>query len=187
MEHIENYFNLPDRCYANAFIPKKAFSDNPEVNMTSSEKEILKEHVKTIYLLYSVTPDSTGIPVYEDDCRRYKVIQITKVKLKNEKHSEKVCQIIQKYVDTPMVILAEHESSIRFNLGIKRIHKTTKASLVLEEMLYTEWINTEELTEKDLSFLESLDVRRKDTSNLGQVFDGIASSINRSEEHTSEL
>lgn len=178
MEQIESYFNLPERCYANTFIPKKAFIENPEFNMTSVEKDVLKESVKNIYALYSVTPDSTGIPAYEDEDVRYKAIQITKVKLKDEKRSEKVCQIIQKYVHTPMLLLVEHEEHIRFNVGIKRVHKTTKEHLVVEEMLYTDWMNTEELTPKDIGFLESLDVRKKTTTNLAKVFEGIVGSIN---------
>lgn len=178
MEQIERYFNLPERCYANTFIPKKAFIENPEFNMTSAEKNILKEQVKNIYALYSLTPESTGIPAYEDEEVRYKAIQITKVKLKDESHSEKVCQIIQKYVHTPMIILIEHEAYIRFNLAMKRIHKTTRELLVIGDMIYTDWINTEELTEKDRDFLESLDVRKNSISNLEKVFKGIASSIN---------
>ncbi len=178
MKELETYFNLPDRCYANTFIPKKAFIENPEFNMTSAEKNILKEQVKNIYALYSVTPDNTSIPAYEDEEVRYKVIQVIKVRLKSEKQSEKVCQIIQKYVHTPLIIIIEYEVYIRFNLALKRIHKTNNELLVVEDMLYTDWINTEELAEKDQSFLESLDVRKKSTTNLLKVFEGIASSIN---------
>lgn len=63
-------------------------------------------------------------------------------------------------------------------LAIKKINKVEREKLSIEEMIYTEWINLKELSEKEICFLESLNITKLSTNNLFKLYEGYINSIN---------
>ncbi len=178
MYTLEQYLNLPKSCFVNAKMPKKAFTDNPEFDLRKEEKEILKEYVDSIKLQYSLKPNILNIPAYEDEEVRYEEIEIIKVKVNEESKEDKVCNIIQKYIPYPILIVIEYDEFIKFNISIKKINKVEREKLAIEEMIYTDWINLNELTQKESDFLKSLNISKISTSNLFKIYEGFINSIN---------
>lgn len=177
MENINEYLGLPKSSLVSARIPKKAFIDNPEFELKKEEKVILKEEIDSIYFEYSLKPVILNIPKYEDDNVRYEEIEILKVKISNENKCNKVCELLQKYIQYPMLIIVEHDNFIRINTAIKKINKVDNSKLIIDEMIYTDWINKNELTEKEMSFLKSLSISNFNTNNLFSVYEGYISCI----------
>lgn len=178
MSIIEEYMNLPKSCYINARVPKKTFLENPEFDLKKEEKDILKEVVESIYWEYSLKPSILNIPSFEDDEIRIEEIEIMHVGINDKAKGEKVCSLIQKYIPYPLVIMIQCEENIKFNISIKKINKVEKSKLVIEHMIYTEWINTSELTEKEVDFIKSFDITKHSTNNLWQLYEGFINSIN---------
>lgn len=177
MENINEFLGLPKSCFINTRMPKKAFTDNPEFELKKEEKVILKEEIDSIYFEYSLKPVILNIPKYEDDDVRYEEIEILKVKINNENKYNKVCELIQKYIQYPMLIVIEHNNSIKLNAAIKKINKVDNSKLVIEEMIYTDWINKDEITEKEIDFLRSLSISNLNTNNLLTVYEGYVKCI----------
>lgn len=177
MESINEFLALPKSCLISARMPKKAFTDNPEFELKKEEKTILKEAIDSIYFEYSLKPAILNIPKYEDDIVRYEEIEILKVKINNENKYSKVCELIQKYIQYPMIIIVEHDNSIKINVAIKKINKVDNSKLIIDEMIYTDWINKEELTDKEREFLKSLSIINFNTNNLFSVYEGYVNCV----------
>lgn len=178
MDIFDKYLSLPKSCYINSRMPKKAFTDNPEFDLKKEEKTILKEYVENIYLEYSLKPHLLNIPNYDDEKVRYEEIEIIKVKLTEKFKEDKVCNIIQKYIQYPILIFIECNNFIKINATIKKINKVEKEKLSIEEMIYTHWINLNELKEKEKDFLESLSIDKLKINNLFTVYKDLINNIN---------
>lgn len=177
MENINEFLGLPKGCLVNTRMPKKAFTENPEFELKKEEKTILKEEIDSIYFEYSLKPQLLNIPRYEDDNVRYEEVEIFKVKINNENKYSKICELIQKYIQYPMFIIVEHNNFIRLNAAIKKVNKVDNSKLIIDEMIYTDWINKDELTEKEIAFLKSLSINNFNTSNLFSVYEGYLNCI----------
>lgn len=177
MENINEFLGLPKSSLISARMPKKAFTDNPEFELKKEEKVILKEEIDSIYFEYSLKPLILNIPKYEDDNVRYEEIQIFKVKINNENKCNKVCELLQKYIQYPMLIIVEHGNFIRINAAIKKINKIDSSKLIIDEMIYTDWINFESLKEKEISFFKSLNISQFNTNSLFDIYNGYINSI----------
>lgn len=177
MENINEFLGLPKSCLVSTRMPKKAFTDNPEFELKKEEKAILKEEVDSIYFEYSLKPQLLNISKYEDDNVRYEEIEIFKVNINNENKYSKVCELIQKYIQYPIIIIVEFNNFIRINAAIKKINKVDNSKLIIDEMIYTEWIKKDELTEKEIAFLRSLSINKFNTNNLFTVYEGYANRI----------
>ena len=177
LENINEFLGLPKSSLVSAKMPKKAFTDNPEFELKKEEKVILKEEIDSIYFEYSLKPVILNIPKYEDDNVRYEEIEILKVKINNENKCNKVCELLQKYIQYPMLIIVEHDNFIRINTAIKKINKVDNSKLIVDEMIYTDWIDKDNLTHKEISFFESMSINNLNTNNLLTVYEGYLNSI----------
>ncbi|URZ03184.1 DUF4391 domain-containing protein [Clostridium felsineum] len=177
MENISEFLGLPKSCLMSTRMPKKAFIDNPEFDLKKEEKDILKEEIDSIYFEYSLKPQLLNVPKLENDNVRYEEIEIFNVKINNENKYSKVCELIQKYIQYPMLIIVEHNNFIRINAAIKKINKVDSSKLVVDEIIYTDWLNKECLNEKEKSFLESLSINNLSTNNIFSIYEGYINCI----------
>ena len=177
MENINEFLELPKSCYINTRILKKAFIDNPEFELNKEEKSILKEEIESIYLEYSLKPQFLNIPKFEDNNIRYEEIEIFKVKISNKSKYSKVCELIQRYIQYPMIIILENNNFIKINVAIKKVNKNDNAKLIVDKMIYTDWINKYNSNEKEICFLKSLSIKNLNTNNLFSVYEGYINII----------
>lgn len=177
MENISEFLGLPKSCYINARVPKKTFTDNSEFNLRKEEKSILKDEIKSIYFEYSLKPSLLNIPKYEDKNVRYEEIEVFKLIINNENKYSKPCELLQKYIQYPMLIIVEHDNFIRINTAIKKINKVDNSKLIVDEMIYTDWIDKDNLTHKEISFFESMSISNFNTNDLLSVYEGYLNSI----------
>lgn len=159
MKDIYDFFELPKGCYVNSRMPKNIFNNNPEFELRKEEKSILKDEINSIYFEYSLKPSLLNIPSYEDKDVRYEEIEIFKVNINNENKYVKVCELLQKYIQYPMLIIVEHNNFIKINLAVKKINKIDRNKLMIEEMIYTEWIDKDNLKSKEIYFFNSLSIK----------------------------
>lgn len=115
MDILEEYLNIPKSCFVNSRLPKKAFTDNPQFDLKKEEKKILKVYIDSMYLQYSLKPQLINISSYEDEEIRYEEIEIIKVKPKEDR----VCNIIQRYIPYPILLVIECNELIKLNACYK--------------------------------------------------------------------
>ena len=166
MDIIYKYLNLPKSCYVNSKMPKKVFTDNPTFDLRKEEKAVIKEYIEGIYFEYSLKPQILNIPRYEDENIRYEEIEIIRVKISEESKYKKVCELIQKYIQYPILLFVEYNNSILLNTAIKNINKIEKEKLSIEEMLYTDWIKIDNISSKESAFLSSFSIDKQVLNNM---------------------
>lgn len=177
MENINDYLGLPKGCCINARMPKKTFTDNPEFQLKKEEKSILKEEINSIYFECSLKPSLLNIPKFEDENVRYEEIEVFKLTISNKDKYAKSCELLQKYIQYPMIIIVECNNHIMINAAIKKINKNDNSKLIIDEMIYTDWINKDDLSEKEISFFESLNISNINRNNLFNVYNGYLNCI----------
>lgn len=177
MQNINDFLELPKSCYIHTKMPKKVFTDNPEFNLKKEEKTILKEEIESIYFEYSLKPALLNIPKYEDEIVRYEEIEILKVRINNENKYNKVCELLQKYIQYPIIIIIENKNYIRINAAIKKINKIDSNKLIVDEMIYTDWININNISNKEKLFFKSLSIYRLNNNNMLNVYEGYLNCI----------
>lgn len=177
MDIIYKYLNLPKSCYVNSKMPKKIFTDNPTFDLRKEEKIILKEYIEGIYFEYSLKPQILNIPRYEDENIRYEEIELIRVKISEESKYKKVCELIQKYIQYPILLFVECNNSILLNTAIKKINKIEKEKLSIEQMLYTDWIKIDNVSSKERVFLSSFSIDKQVLNNIFTLYQGYINII----------
>lgn len=177
MKNMIEFLELPKSCVINSRIPKNTFINNPEIQLKREEKTLLKEEIDNIYLMYSLKPTWLNISKYEDDDIRYEEIEILKVKVNNENKYMKVCELLQKYIQYPILVVVEYKNKIRINAAIKKINKVDRSKLIVEEMICTDWINLDNLNAKESLFIQSLSISNLNRNNLFSLYDDYVNRI----------
>lgn len=177
MDIIYKYLNLPKSCYVNSKMPKKVFTDNPTFDLRKEEKAVIKEYIEGIYFEYSLKPQILNISRYEDENIRYEEIEIIRVKISEESKYKKVCELIQKYIQYPILLFIECNNSILLNIAIKKINKIEKEKLSIEEMLYTDWIKIDNISSKECAFLSSFSIDKQVLNNMFTLYEGYINII----------
>ena len=135
MDIIYKYLNLPKSCYVNSKMPKKVFTDNPTFDLRKEEKAVIKEYIEGIYFEYSLKPQILNIPRYEDENIRYEEIEIIRVKISEESKYKKVCELIQKYIQYPILLFVEYNNSINHSSHTKSPNISFKLFEYIDKIL----------------------------------------------------
>lgn len=85
-------FKLPNETKLGVKIPKKTLSDNTE--LSSNDKNIIKDILKSIDWAYTLKPDTINIPTFEDGVREYLEIAVLQIKVKNLNKTKQLCKLL---------------------------------------------------------------------------------------------
>ncbi|WP_027625588.1 DUF4391 domain-containing protein [Clostridium lundense] len=149
--------NIPAACEVGNTIFKKLFYEN--ANMNSSDKEIFTNHIKKIVWKYSFKEENLNIKGYKTDELDYEEIAVIEVLLNEDKKYKRIAEIIQNTIPYPLVLIFAKDESILLNAASKRINKVDISKNMVEDYIYSSWINFSNLNENEEKFLDSLNIR----------------------------
>jgi len=147
MNVIYKRMNLPDSCLVGNTIFKKLFYENASMN--ASDKEIFVEHIAKITWQYSLKEETINISSYSDEEREYEEIAVIEVELNDNKRYKRIAEIIQKTIPYPLILTFTFENQFLLNLAHKRRNKGDESKNTLEEMIYSNWMSIEHLTDDE--------------------------------------
>ena len=174
MIDIVKYFNLPSSTLIERKLFKKQFLDN--FSLASNEKKILSESVDSITLNNLLNKDSINILPFKNETHNYQEIAVISVEINNQSKAKEITNIIL-HIPYPVVLILVYKEQIQINISPKRINITDTAKLVVEEQYYTNWIDTNNLTELSSEFLSSLDSINHPFTNFKDFFTSLVKSI----------
>ncbi len=174
MIDIVKCLNLPSSTSIERKLFKKQFLDN--FSLTSNEKKILSECVDSITLNNLLNKDSINILPFKNETHNYQEIAVISVEINNQKKSKEIANIIL-HIPYPVVLILIYKEQIQINISPKRLNITDVTKLVLEEQYYTNWIDTNNLTELSSEFLSSLDSINHPFTNFKDFFTSLIKSI----------
>lgn len=152
------YLNVPNSCKIGKKLFKKQFIENFSLNV--NEKKILSNEIDIITLEYLLTKENINISPYVDETYDYQEIAFVQVKIFKKNHLKKVATIIQ-HIPHPLIVLFTFDSEVCLNIAPKRINKSDNSKLVVEESLFTDWIDTRSLTPLEKEFIQNLEIQHQ--------------------------
>lgn len=176
VEEVLKGLNIPVDCEVNNTIYKKLFYDNASMN--SSDKDIFSRYIDKIIWLYSFKEDTINIKALVDDVREYDEIAVIKIILKENSKFKRIAEIVQRTIPYPMVLIFNHNNKVLFNVAHKRKNKADESKNLVEELIYTGWIDISNLSEKDKCFLKNLNIKEFNTTDIYRFYCSFVDRVN---------
>ena len=158
-----NDFNFPRETKLGVKIPKKTLLDNTD--LTSADKAIVKDVLKSIDWAYTLKPETINIPTYEDGVREYLEIAVLLVKVKSLNKTKQLCKLLHGVIPYPTMLIVEHEESIALSVADKRINQADSHKLTIESQFDSGWI-APPINDIQLSFLTDFSLTTCSTVSL---------------------
>lgn len=154
---------------------KKLFYDNAK--LLSADKKAFQEHLDGVTWIYALKQDNTSIKAYVDDIQEYSEISILLVSLKHIETTERITNLIHRAIPYPLLIICIHKKLVMYSIAPKRFSLAEKGIIVVEEVLYSGWINLDSIATNELSFIESLAIDAKLYLNFLELYKGWEASF----------
>lgn len=174
MIEILKCLNLPNSTSIGRKLFKKQFLDN--FSLTSNEKKCLSDCVESITLNNLLNKDSINILPFKNETHNYQEIAVISVEINNQKKSKEITNIIL-HIPYPVILILIYKEQIQINISPKRLNITDITKLVVEEQYFTTWIDTNNQTELEIEFLNSLDSIKHPFTNFKDFFESLTKSV----------
>jgi len=175
-EKFYESMELYDDCKVDSTIFKKAFYDNADI--TKVDKDILKEDVEKIIFKYSLKEGNINVPTYKDEEIEYDEIEIIEVNISNESKHKKICELIQKVIPYPLILVVRMDNKILINTAYKRINKNDEEKNTIEQFIYTDWFDLDNINENQMKFLQSINIKKLSFVNMYKLYCSFVDKIN---------
>ncbi len=187
---IEDLISVPNSAIINYIIPKEDIYKEAEMNQT--DKNYFVRYIKQIRWLYKFNNDSLRIKPYEDDEKSYLEVQLISVKLKNEfqeyNHNtgnyhrfdarlDRIADILLRFIPYPILLCAEFKDEIKFYVSHISESKSDFDKITLDEIISTEWIDTNNLDSFDNELLNKLQIDNLNKNNVYTFYDDMVAAI----------
>ena len=187
---IEDLINVPNVAIVNNIIPKQDIFE--ATGMTKSDKDYFVRYVKQIRWLYKFYDSSVRIKPYEDDEKSYIESELIGIKLKKEfqeyNHNtgnfhrfdarlDRIVDILLRFIPYPILLCAEFNDEIKFYVSHISESKSDYDKITLDELIYTDWIDVNNLDGFDKELIEKLQIDNLDKTNVFTFYDDIVTAI----------
>lgn len=158
LQYLYQKLNIPDSCIVGNTIFKKHFYDNTD--MSSSDKKLFTKQIEKIIWKYSLKPESINIKPYIDEIREYNEIEVVEVIINSDKKIKRISEIVMRTIPYPMLLVFVLENKIQLWVAHQRTSFNDKSKNTIEEFIFTEWIDFDNLKGRDISLLDSIDISK---------------------------
>lgn len=180
LNNITNFLKLPESCIVSTKLTKAFFKRNFE--LTLSERKLLDDFsvVITLDIIASIKTNNSNLPAFSDEQMQYLEILVIAVETSNDefdKNKINIAELVQKYIPYPILLCVYAENEFILNTCDKRINKNDVNKRTIENSYYTENIEVDTASEKQITFLRSLSFTGLDKQNLKTFYDSYTSRI----------
>ena len=163
MEDFFESLNFPINTVVSKKLDKKEFLDNFSLNI--NDRKLLSQAIDRITLENILNQNTINISPFIDENKDYSEIALIKVKISNKEKLKSINNIIQQ-IPYSLIVFYIFENELCLCLSPKRINKSDSSKLVVEEVHFSKWIDFENLTNIDKTFLQSLNINNHPFTNL---------------------
>ena len=172
LEDFLDSLRVPESCQLNKPVYKKMFLDMGALDAT--DKACLKNDVSKIRWLYTFKPATINIPAYKDAEREYDEVAVLLVDLNSPKRMKRVSSFIQRSIPYPVVVIFSYamagQDSIAVAVSDKRINQADKEKWVVEDSVFTGWIDLQAQSKEEAAFLRSLAINNLSYKNFWDFY-----------------
>lgn len=187
---IEDLIKVPDAAIVNSILPKQDIFN--ETGMNRSDKDYFVRYIKQIRWLYKFDDDSVRIKPYETEDKSYLEAELISIKLKKEfqeyNHNtgnyhrfdarlDRIVDILLRFIPYPILLCAEFNDEIKFYVSHISESKSDYDKITLDELIYTDWIDVNNLEGFDKELIDKLQINNLDKTNVFTFYDSIVTAI----------
>lgn len=165
---LYRYMNIPENCRIDKTIFKKLFYENATMN--SLDKETFKNDIEKITIKYSLKEEYLNVPTFNNDELNYDEIEILEVNLINDSKYERICEIIQRTIPYPMIIVLTYTEKILINAAYKRVNKNDTNKNTVIKYVYSHWISFNKINNNEQQFLSSINISKLSYINMYKLY-----------------
>ena len=190
MALIEDLINVPNAAIVNSILPKQDIFE--ATGMNKSDRDYFVRYVKQIRWLYKFDDASVRIKPYETEEKSYIEAELISIKLKKEfqeyNHNtgnfhrfdarlDRIVDILLRFIPYPILLCAEFNDEIKFYVSHISESKSDYDKITLDELIYTDWIDVNNLDGFDKELIEKLQIDNLDKTNVFTFYDDIVTAI----------
>lgn len=175
LEAFIDHLSIPRSCELNKPVFKKLFLENGVLDI--ADKTALKDDVDKIRWLYTLKPATINIAAYVDSERDFSEIAVLQVELTSNKRLKRIANFMQRSIPYPLILLFIQENQVCLSLSDKRINQSDKEKWVVEEPLYTDWIDLTTPTVAQAAFLEDCNINSFSFTNFLSFYKSLSERV----------
>lgn len=164
LEAFIDHLSIPKSCELNKLVFKKLFLENGILDI--ADKSALKDDVDKIRWLYTLKPATINIAAYVNSERDFSEVAILQIDLTSTKRLKRIATFMQRSIPYPLVLLFAQGNQVCFNVADKRINRADKEKWVVEDILYTDWIDLAAPTAAQVAFLADCNINSFSFANF---------------------
>jgi len=174
---LADFIEIPKNCEVGNKIHKKLFFEN--ASMSKADKDIFTKNINRIIWDYSLKPDNINIKPFTSDIREYDEVEFISVNLRSPGKTKRIAEIVMRTIPYPMVLSFENHNEVRLFTGHMRFNQADRSKNTIEEFIYTEWIDLDNLDENDIALFEDLKLKNLNFTNFLTFYNCIIENIIR--------
>ncbi len=177
MSKLAEYMDIPKNCEVGNTIFKKLFLENAK--LSKADKDIFIKNIDKIKWDYSLKTDNINIKSYKDDDKEYTEIEFITIKLRSPGKTKRIAEIIMRTIPYPMILTFENSNEICLFTGHLRINQADTSKNTIDEFIFTDWIDLDNLDENDIALFEDLKLKNLNFTNFLMFYNCIIENIIR--------
>lgn len=175
LEAFIDHLSIPRTCELNKPVFKKLFLENGVLDI--ADKTALKDDVDKIRWLYTLKPATINVAAYVDSERDFSEIAVLQVELTSAKRLKRIATFIQRSIPYPLILLFTQSNQVCLSVSDKRINQADKEKWVVEDSLYTDWINLATPTAAQATFLEDCNINSFSFTNFLSFYKNLTDRV----------
>jgi len=158
--------DLPQSCLLGSTIFKKEFLNSRDLSF--ADKKVISKHIDKVIWQACLKPTTINIRPYKDDIREYREVEIIEVRLKDISRVQRVAEIVMRTIPYPILLQLTYQDHIMLVVGHSRTSLSDSSRNTIEEFLFTEWMNLNEMTELQAQFFKNTHSSKLSFSNSAE-------------------
>ncbi len=150
--------------YVGQKIPKKMFY--VQGNLTKDDEKIFVDFIDKIEMSYVLDSSNINIEPFMNEEYNYPAIGYLNISLKQDGKVDKISNIIQNNIPSPLVIVFEYDDKVCISSSLKRVNKSDSSNVVVGEVNTTPWIDLNNMDDNCDRFISSINMSSLDYSNF---------------------
>ncbi|MGO4814226.1 DUF4391 domain-containing protein [Cupriavidus sp. 2MCAB6] len=175
LEAFIDHLSIPRSCELNKPVFKKLFLENGVLDI--ADKTALKDDVDKIRWLYTLKPATINIAAYVDSDRDFSEIAVLQVELISAKRLKRIATFMQRSIPYPLILVFSQDNQVCLSIADKRINQADKEKWVVEDILYTDWIDLAAPTLAQATFLEDCNINSFSFTNFLSFYKSLTERV----------
>lgn len=175
LEAFIDHLSIPKSCELNKPVFKKLFLENGILDI--ADKTALKDDVDKVRWLYTLKPATINVAAYVDSERDFSEVALLQVDLTSPKRLKRIATFMQRSIPYPLILLFTQGSQVCLSVADKRINQADKEKWVVEDTLYTDWIDLTAPTAVQAAFVDDCHINSFSFANFLSFYKSLTERV----------